>query len=139
MQFVYQAHSGVRYLVLLAGIIALVVLIRGLASGAQYGRAARISAAAFIGLVHLQVLLGVVMVVMGRFYPALIGHMAMMILAAAAGQLLTVWGKKALDAGTAHKLSLAGVVLALVLIVGGIFAIGRTPLETRAFTPTAGR
>jgi hypothetical protein len=135
MNFVYQAHSGVRYLVLLTGLIALLVLIRGLASGAQYGKAARISTASFIGFVHLQVLLGVAMVALGRFYPALIGHMAMMILAAAAGQLLTLWGRKALDAGTAHKLSLAGVVLALALIVGGIYAIGRTPITSRAFAP----
>jgi hypothetical protein len=133
MEFVYEAHSGVRYLVLLAGILAVLVLLRGLIAGAPYGKAARIASASFVGFVHLQILLGVTLVVLGRWYPALMGHLAMMLLAAAAAQLLTVWGKKALDANTAHKLSLAGVVVALLLIAGGIFAIGRSPLESRAF------
>jgi hypothetical protein len=133
MTFLYMAHSGVRYLVLLSGLVALVVLLRGLVTGAAYGKPARISAASYAGLLSLQGILGIAMVIMGRWYGALMGHMAMMVLAIAAAQTLTGWGKRSPDAKRAHMLSLAGVVVSLLLIVGGIMAIGRHPLQSNAF------
>lgn len=139
MNFVYQAHSGVRYLVLLSAIVALVVLVRGAATGAPYGRAARIATASFVGFLNLQVLLGITLLVLGVWYPALIGHLAMMVLAVASAQVLTGWGKKETDPKRAHRLSLAGVAVALLLILGGIAAIGRHPLESRAIQVTATR
>lgn len=137
MNAVYHAHSGLRYLVLLAALVALVVLVRGLTGGRPYDRTARIAAAAFTGLLHLQVLLGILLVVLGIWYPALMGHVTMMILAAAAAQILTVWGKKEADPKRGHTLSLAGVGVALLLILGGIAAIGRHPLESRAVQTSA--
>lgn len=135
MNFLYMAHSGIRYLVLLAGVIAFVVLLRGLLSGAPYGRSARISTAAFSGFLNLQFLLGLAMVLMGRWYAALMGHLVLMVLAVAAAQLMSSWAKRNPEPRQAHRLALAGVGLALVLIVAGVAAIGRHPLENQAFVP----
>jgi hypothetical protein len=135
MNSIYYAHSGLRYLVLLSGVIALVVLLRGLLTGAAYGKASRISAASFMGFTQLQALLGVVVVLTRPWYAALIGHLAMMIVAIAAGQTLTSWAKRASDPKQAHRLAVAGVVVTLALMVAGIYAIGRHPFESQALGP----
>lgn len=133
----FHAHSGLRYLVLLAALVAAVVLVMGLAGRKPYAKPARISVAAFTGLLDLQMLLGVGMVVFGIFYPSLIGHLTMMILAAAAAHGSSVLARQQQDARRAHGIALAGVVLALLLIVGGITAIGRGVFESRATWSTA--
>jgi hypothetical protein len=124
----FHAHSGLRYLVLLAAVAALVVQAMGVFGRGPYGRASRISMAAFTGLLDLQIVLGIAMVVLGCFYGALMGHLMMMVLAAAAAHGCSVFARRQADARRAHTVSLVGVVLALALIVGGIGAIGRTPV-----------
>jgi heme A synthase len=125
---IFHAHSGLRYLVLLAAVVALIVTALGTFGRKPYERPSRISMAAFTGLLDLQILLGIVMVVLGCFYPALMGHLMMMILAAAAAHGCSVYARKQADGRRAHTVALVGVVLALVLIVGGISAIGRSPV-----------
>ncbi|HEU0052386.1 MAG TPA: hypothetical protein VFQ39_04380 [Longimicrobium sp.] len=133
----FHAHSGLRFLVLLAAVAAIVVLASGLISGRPYGRPARIATAVFTGLLDLQILLGIGMVAMGRFYPSLLGHITLMVLAAILAHALSVAGRKAPDAKRGHSLALIGVVSALVLIVLGIGAIGRGPFEMRVTSPAA--
>jgi hypothetical protein len=125
---IFHAHSGLRFLVLLAAVVALVVQALGVFGSRPYGRPSRISMAAFSGLLDLQLLLGVAMVVLGCFYGALMGHMLMMLLAAAAQHGCSVYARKQADGRRAHTVGLVGVVLALLLIVGGISAIGRSPV-----------
>jgi heme A synthase len=124
---IFHAHSGLRYLVLLAGFVALVVTALGVFGRKPYERPSRIAMAVFTGVLDLQVLLGIVMVVLGCFYPALMGHLMMMVLAAIAAHALSIFARKQADGKRAHTIALVGVVLALGLIVGGISAIGRTP------------
>ncbi len=137
---IFHAHSGLRYLVLLAGVVALVVLAMGAFGRQPFGRASRICLAAFTGLLDLQILLGIAMVVMGCFYPALMGHLMMMILAAVAAHALSVYARKQGDPRRAHTIALVGVVLALGLIFAGIGAIGRSPVGStgHATCPAAG-
>ena len=127
---IFHAHSGLRYLVLLAALVALIVTALGTFGRKPYERPSRISMAAFTGLLDLQILLGIVMVVLGCFYSALMGHLMMMILAAVAAHGCSVYARKQADGRRAHTVALVGVVLALVLIVGGISAIGRSPVGT---------
>ena len=126
----FHAHSGLRFLVLLAAIVALVVQAMGAFGSRPYGRPSRVSMAAFTGLLDLQMLLGIGMVVLGCFYGALIGHLMMMILAIAAAHGASAYARKQADARRAHQVSLVGVVVALGLITGGIAAIGRTPVTS---------
>lgn len=125
----YHAHSGLRFLVLLAGIAALLYLAYGWATRRAYDKPARILPASFVGLAWLQIILGVLLVASGIFYPSLIGHISMMVLGTVAAQVLTVMGKKTADARRGYLLSLVGVITALVLILLGIAAIGRGPFQ----------
>lgn len=127
---IFHAHSGLRYLVLIAALVALIVMALGAFGRKPFGKPSRISLAVFSGLLDLQILLGIAMVVMGCFYGALMGHLAMMILAAIALHALSAYGRKQADARRAHTIALVGVVLALLLIAAGIGAIGRSPVGT---------
>ena len=136
MNFLYQAHSGLRYLVLLAAVIALVALGIGLASGRAAPRG-RVFALAFTGLLDLQVLLGLGLVIGGIFYGALMGHIVMMVLAAVVAHASSIMARRSGDdERRATRLRFIGVVVALVLIVGGIMAIGRSVIGSAP--PTLG-
>ena len=130
IEMLFHAHSGLRYLVLLAALVALVIQAMGAFGDRPYERPSRLSMAAFTGLLDLQMLLGLAMVVLGCFYGALIGHLMMMVLAIAAAHGASSFAKKQADARKAHRISLAGVVVALVLVTGGIMSIGRTPVSS---------
>jgi len=73
MSFLYHAHSGLRYLVLLAALAAMIALASALARG-RGARAARILPAIFTGLLDLQILLGIGLVIGGVFPDAAVGH-----------------------------------------------------------------
>ncbi|HVG43764.1 MAG TPA: hypothetical protein VM890_03510 [Longimicrobium sp.] len=135
----FHAHSGLRYLVLLAAVVALVVQAMGVFGRRPYERPSRISMAAFTGLLDLQVVLGIALVALGCFYGALMGHLMMMVLAAAAAHGCSVFARKQADGRRAHTVALVGVVLALLLIVGGIGAIGRSPVGSSGRPTCAGR
>jgi vacuolar-type H+-ATPase subunit I/STV1 len=123
MNILFQAHSGLRYLVLLVGVVALAYFVSGLATKRPVDKGVRILGAAFTGLLDLQIVLGLLMVALGRYYPQLIGHIAMMVLAAAVTHVLLVVNRKRPSPG--YVLPLVAVAVALALISGGIMAIGR--------------
>ncbi|MBF5045743.1 hypothetical protein FGE12_25270 [Aggregicoccus sp. 17bor-14] len=121
MNALFAAHSGLRFLVLLAGLVAAVFFAVGLARKQPATRTVRVMGAVFSGLLDLQVLLGLILVAMGRYYPALIGHIVMMLLAVAVVHILLVKNRKRPQPG--YALPLVAVVLGLALIAGGILAI----------------
>ena len=125
----FYAHSGLRFLVLLSGAIAVAVLLWGWSAGRPLAGQSRAATAVFVGTLDLQVLLGIGTVLTRPWYGGLMGHLVMMIAAAMAAHGITVYGRKQADHKRAHLISLVGVVLALLLILGGIMAIGRSPLQ----------
>lgn len=128
----FYAHSGLRYLVLLAGVVALGYSLFAVVTRRPYDRGIRRTAGAFAGLLHLQVLLGFVFLVSGRFYPALIGHIFMMLAAAAVAQIpLSVLRRRPPEERRPMP-HLVGTAIALLLIWGGILAIGRGLLDSSA-------
>jgi hypothetical protein len=126
---VFYAHSGLRFLVLLTAVLAIGVLLWGWSSRRPFTGPSRGITAAFTGLLDLQVTLGVILVLVRPWYGELMGHLMMMIAAAFAAHGLTVYGRKQADPRKAHMISLIGVALALLLIVGGIMAIRDTPFQ----------
>lgn len=124
MEFLFHAHSGLRYLVLLTGVVAVLYYAYHWL-GRPQERASRVLLAVFTGLLDLQVLLGIALVVGGTFYPALMGHLTMMLLAVVAAHLFSVLSRRSEEVRRANGLAVAGVLLSLVLVVGGILAIGR--------------
>lgn len=131
----FHAHSGLRFLVLLAGAIAAAVLLWGWRAGRPLAGQSRASVAVFVGALDLQILLGIGTVLTRPWYGALMGHLIMMIAAAMAAHGITVYARKQEDHKRAHLISLVGVVLALLLILGGIMAIRSSPFQ---MTPGAG-
>lgn len=130
MTGLFHAHSGLRFLVLLLGAANVVILGLGLAQRRPFGKLHRAVGSAFAGSLHLQVALGVALVAMGRYYPALIGHMVMMIVAAIAAQVTLSVNRRRPSPNLV--LPLVGVVIALVCITGGVMAIGRGLFTTTA-------
>ena len=122
------AHSGVRYLILLAGLSVALYALYGVVAGRPYNETVRKLAAAFAGLLHLQVLLGLSLLIAGQFYPALTGHLMMMVFAAAAAQVVpSVMRRRPVEKRT-YLPFLVGALVALGLIFGGVRAIDRTLL-----------
>ncbi len=127
MQELALIHSVVRYGVLAAGAVAFAVTLFVLLTGDDSYRAIRAVGAAFVGLLDLQVALGIALVAGGIWFPALIGHVVMMVAAAVALHVALAMNRRRPYPGA--LLPLLGSALALALIVGGIFALGRPALS----------
>lgn len=124
------AHSGLRFLILLAGVLVILYSSFGLITKRPYDTAMSRLASAFAGLIHLQILLGIALLFTGTFYPALIGHLFMMGAAAAVAQATSSVMRRRRDEEKTFAPHLIGTVLALALIAGGIAAIGRGILQS---------
>lgn len=120
-----QAHSGLRYLVLLTGVACIAYAIYGLAKGRPYDKRMRILAAAFVGSIDLTVLAGVAAILAGSFYPGLGGHVAMMILATAVVHIVSAVTKRRPPEERTYAPHVVGTAIALALVVMGTLALGR--------------
>ncbi len=132
-----HAHSGLRYLVLLAGVIALAYALFGWLTGRKYDRGMRITAASFAGLLHLQVILGFIILVSGRLAGgvggALIGHLFLMLFAAVVAQLpLSVMRRRPPEARS-YPPHVICTLIAFALIWLGVASIGRGLMEAAVF------
>jgi hypothetical protein len=85
----------------------------------------RIAGAIFVGALDLQVVLGLILLAVWPFYGALIGHIVMMILAVVVAHGARVAARRAAADAARFGWALAAIVVPLVLIIGGIMAIGR--------------
>jgi hypothetical protein len=129
MNMLYHAHSGLRYLVLLAAVVAIVGIAYTLATRRGV-RAAHVLPSIFTGLLDLQILLGIGLVLGGVFPDIVIGHLIMMVLAAVAAHGSSIIANRADSERRALTIRLVGTVAALVLIAVGIMALGRSVLGT---------
>jgi len=127
MNFLFSAHSGLRYLVLLVALAAVIALAYSVATGRSV-RPARILANSFAGLLDLQIVLGIALMMGGIFPDAVTGHLMLMVLAAIVTHAGIVIGQQSSSDRRELAVRLGGIVLALVLIVAGIMAIGQSVL-----------
>lgn len=124
----FMAHSGVRYLVLLSGVIAIAHL--SLALKKPHDATTRKVMSFFTGMIDLQVLLGLLTLGTVPFYPALAGHIVMMFAAVFVAHGTVISHRKREGDKQNNGFLLAGVVVTLLLLVVGIMAIGRPLLGT---------
>lgn len=127
MEFVLGLHSGVRYLVLLAALLAIGAALLAGRPGRPASRAHDRMFLIFVGLLDLQIVIGLVLLVLRGFYPQLMGHIFTMLLAVAAahGFGMAARRRERERMQPAGTLRVVGVALTIVLVVGGILAIGR--------------
>lgn len=121
----FFAHSGLRYLVLLAGVLVLGYAGYGQATKREYDKKMRILAAVFTGLIDLTVLFGVAHLLTGVFYPQLGGHIVSMVLAAVVAHIVSAVMKRRPVAERTFLPHIVGTLVVLALIAAGILAIGR--------------
>lgn len=124
MIIVFHMHSGIRYLVLLAAVAALAYLLYGMALRRDFDKLAGALTGAYVGFLDLQVLIGVVLYLLVPSRPAaLMGHAVMMLAAVTVGHVANIMNKRREQ--KSYGVALGGVAVSLLLIVGGIMAIGR--------------
>jgi heme A synthase len=121
----FHAHSGLRYLVLLAGVLSLLYSLVALLRNQPWDRPGRILLMSFVGLVDLQVVLGIILVFVRVFYPMLWGHLIMMVLAAVVAHVAAGLNKRRAPEARSHMVAVLGSAGGLILVVAGIMAIGR--------------
>lgn len=124
MSFVFHLHSGLRYLVLLAGASTILYSAFSLATRRPWDRTGFIINTAFVGLLDLQILAGLLLIFVGVYYAALAGHIVMMLLAAAIAHVCSAKNKRKSPPG--FLLPLSGAIGAFLFIAGGIMAIQRS-------------
>jgi hypothetical protein len=128
-----HAHSGLRYLILGLGLLVLIVALLGVIQKKPYSKLMRVSASAFAGSLHLQVLLGFTILVSGRFYPALIGHIFLLLVAAVVAQIpVSVLRRRPIEERT-YMPHLVSTLVTLGLIWAGIASIGRGLLQSNVY------
>ncbi len=123
--FMMNAHSGLRYLILLGGVLTVLYAAYGTISGRSYDKTIRILASSFVGTIHLQILLGLALLFSGQFQPAVMGHLFMMLFAAAAAQVPVSVMRRRPEEKKSYLPHGIGALTALALIAFGILAIGR--------------
>ena len=120
MNIILMAHSGVRWLILLVAVIAVVKFAIGWRRGGEFTKVDSGLSAGFSGLMDLQALLGLIVLFgLGGGFPAYrLEHAVTMILAVIVGHLPARW-KKAAPA-LRFRNSLLCIVGALLLVLAGI-------------------
>ena len=117
-----DGQSTVEYVLVVLAAATLAMVLVGWVGGSS------LIPSFFAAVLDTQVLIGLVLLVVRPFYAALTGHVVLMLAAAAAAHVSGVINKRRGEGQRSSAVGLAGVVLPLVLIVGGILAIGRTVL-----------
>lgn len=120
-----QIHSIFRYVVLVVGVLALLYSFVGVVGRRRYDRGMRILSSAFVGSIDVQILLGIGVIFTKSFYPALIGHITMMLFAAAVAHVTSAVMRRRPPEEKTYMPHLVSIVVTLGLIAAGILAIGR--------------
>ncbi len=123
--FLFHAHSGLRYLVLLVGVASFLYSLLAAVTRRPWDRGGRVLLITFVAFVDIQVLLGLVLVFFWPFYPAMWGHITTMVAAAAVAHFTNIYNRRRPPESISHMPVALGVAAALILIVAGTAAIGR--------------
>ncbi|MEQ9468215.1 MAG: hypothetical protein RLN88_12430 [Ekhidna sp.] len=129
--FLLNAHSGLRYLVLLAAVVVIIKSFIGWFGGSSYSKFDKILAPSYVGLMHLQLLLGLILYFfyspfvtynMGnpveRYWS--VEHIALMILAVAAAQIGRSISKKSNDPQVKFRFQTIFFGISILLVLVGL-------------------
>ena len=121
----FQAHSGFRYLVLLAGLLVIGYAAYGVLTKRPYDKTMRMLSFLFVMSIDLTALLGLANLFVGTFYPQLGGHIVTMILAVVVAHVVSAVMKRRPVEERTYMPHLVGTVIVLGMVAMGILAIGR--------------
>ncbi len=120
-----QAHSGFRYLVLLAGVAVIAYSAYGMVTKRDYDERMRVFSAAFTSALDITALLGFANLFVGTFYSQLGGHIVIMILASVLAHVVHRVMKRRPPEEQSYTPHLVGTLIVLGLVAGGVAATGR--------------
>jgi heme A synthase len=120
-----HAHSGLRYLVLLAGLVVIAYAAYCMVTKRDYDKRIRVLSAIFTGLMDLTVMLGIATLFVGQFYPQLGGHIVTMVFATVVAHVVYGVMKRRPAEKQTYAPHLVGTLIVLGLIAAGILSIGR--------------
>lgn len=124
MTFLFMAHSGLRWLILLVAVVAILKFAVGWARGGQFKGMDRGLTAAFSGLMDLQATLGIIFLLWNGLATEIgfprhrIEHGVIMIVAAGVAHLSARW--KSADDRTRFRNNLFVIIASLILVLVGI-------------------
>ena len=124
MAFILTLHSIVRWLVVLAAVVAVVRFALVMAGRAQPSGMDRGLITGYTGLLDLNVLLGLVLIIGLGFTTQRIEHALTNIIGVAVAHIFAQRAKKLEDAKLKARTNLLGVVISLAIIVVGVALIG---------------
>jgi hypothetical protein len=124
MGFVLTLHSIVRWLVVLAAVIAVVRFALVMAGKAQSSGMDRGLMSGYTGLLDLNVLLGLILIIGLGFTPQRIEHAVTNVIGVVVAHFFAQRAKKIEDAKLKARTNLLGVVISLLIIVVGVALIG---------------
>ena len=129
--FLLQLHSGLRWLILLAVVVAVLKSLIGLFGGGKYSKFDKIVAVSFVGMMHLQLVIGLVLYFfyspfvtynmsdpVQRFWS--VEHIALMLFAVVAAQVGRSISKKTQDDQVKFRFQSIFFTISLVLMLLGI-------------------
>ena len=122
--FVYHTHSGIRYIALLLGVLALGYALYGVATRRPYDQRMRKLAGFFSVSLQINILIGVALLFTNRgFYPQLGMHVILMIGAAVVAQIVPSVMRRRPEEERTYMPHVVNVAAALALLVFGVLAI----------------
>jgi cytochrome bd-type quinol oxidase subunit 1 len=114
----FHAHSGIRYLVFMFAVIAIVYIFYALLSKKPYDKTARILGIIFISTLDLNVLLGIILIVVRGYFSFQLMHIIFMTAALVAAHVFTVNNKKREQ--PSYQIALYSIIVPIILIILGI-------------------
>ncbi|UCC26002.1 MAG: hypothetical protein JSU98_02660 [Gemmatimonadales bacterium] len=122
--FLLHTHSGLRYVVFLLGIAVVWYALRGVIAKAAYDDRMRILGGLFAVLIHLNIVVGLAIIVFSQSFEPYLGvHIVTMVFAAAVAHIVpAVMKRRPMEDRTYLPHAVAGVI-ALALVVAGILVL----------------
>lgn len=121
----FYAHSGVRYLILLFGGLTLAYALFGVVTRRPFDRRMGLLSMLFAGSLHLQILLGVALLLTGTWGSQVAGHVLTTVFAAVVAQLVPSVMRRRPPEERTYAPFVVSTVVALGLVVTGVMALGR--------------
>ena len=103
---------------------------RGHFSAAPFSKSGKVLGSAWVGMMHLQVLVGIALALSGFWQPRDIGHVVLILAGVVIAQVLM--SKNRRDANPGWKKPMLAATISLVSFVLGMLAIGRMPWSMTA-------
>ena len=125
LDFAYVLHFHNRYLVLLIGLLTMLYALAGLVRKGPVDRVGLGMLRAFAVVADVQFVLGILTLITRAFFPALIGHLVLMIAAIAVLHLGTIRLKQSPAEMRSWNMLLLSALIPFALMIAGILAIGR--------------